>query len=149
MELELKNDIKEIIKIEKELEKYGALEKLPEKTLLDLNLALEELVTNIISYSYDDNSEHLITVTFARRGDLITVTITDDGLPFNPLDHPAPTKNNTIEELEPGGLGIHLIKKLTDSLHYSRHKNFNIVTITKKIASPQPEGGFTHGNQQQ
>lgn len=148
MELELKNDIKELVKIERALQRYGETEALPVKTLLDLNLALEELVTNIISYAYEDDSEHLIRLVLKRTGNLLTVTIIDDGIPFNPLHFPEPSGNNNINALEPGGLGIHLVKKLTDSLDYSRENNCNVITFRKRLAFGQAEGGNKLGNQQ-
>jgi len=131
--IELKNDMSEIGRMAEELEQYCDREELPMKTGLDLNLVLEELVTNIISYGYEDEDEHLIKVDITRDGDILHIKVVDDGIAFNPLEAPPPLMSENIDDLEPGGLGIHLVKKLTDEAFYSRKGDLNILTMKKTI----------------
>jgi serine/threonine-protein kinase RsbW len=131
--IKLKNDMSEIGRMAEELERYCDEGDLPPKTGLDLNLVLEELVTNIISYGYEDEEEHLITIDIDRDGDILEVEVIDDGIAFNPLEAPPPLMSDNIDELEPGGLGIHLVKKLTDEASYRRKDERNILTIKKII----------------
>lgn len=133
MLVELKNDLSEIGRLAAELELFSDQEKLPQKINLELNLILEELVTNIISYAYSDQLPHLIRVTLEREDDQLKVTIEDDGTAFNPLEVPVPRKSDNLDDLEPGGLGIHLVRELTDEAFYSHTEGRNILTLIKKI----------------
>jgi len=129
----LKNSMCEIGRLTEELERFAEGEQLPLKTGLELNLVLEEVITNIISYGYADDAEHIIKIGIKKNGSILTVTVTDDGLPFDPLEAPPPTFSDKLEELEPGGLGIHLVLKLTDDAGYERVGEFNILTLKKNI----------------
>lgn len=131
--IELKNDMNEIGRMAEELERYCDEEQLPMKTGLELNLVLEELVTNIISYGYEDEAEHLITIDIIRDEDTLNIKVVDDGAAFNPLEAPPPLMSENIDDLEPGGLGIHLVKKLTDEAVYSREGDLNILTMKKIV----------------
>jgi anti-sigma regulatory factor (Ser/Thr protein kinase) len=133
MLLILKNNINEIGRLAEEIERFGEEENLPLKTTLNLNLVLEELITNTISYGYSDSEEHLISVKFERIADSLTVTIEDDGSAFNPLEEPPPVMSDNLDDLEPGGLGIHLVRKLTDQVFYQREGGCNILKLVIKL----------------
>lgn len=99
-----------------------------------LNLALEEVVTNVMLYAYDDGQEHTFTVSASADDSLLTFTIKDDGQPFDPLtDAPEADTTSAAEQREIGGLGIHLVRSLMDSVTYQRIDNHNILTLTKKL----------------
>ncbi|MFZ4681745.1 MAG: ATP-binding protein [Terrimicrobiaceae bacterium] len=97
------------------------------------NLAIEELVTNIIKYGYDDEASHEITVHLATSADVLEIRICDDGHEFNPFDQPEPDTTLPAEERDIGGLGIHFVRNMLDSCAYVRQDGRNIVTITKKL----------------
>jgi len=63
------------------------------------------------------------------------VEVSDNGKPFNPLDHPEPDLNQPLEERPIGGLGIHLIRKFVDQLAYRRDAGRNILTLRKRAAN--------------
>src|SRR6185436_19483438 len=98
-----------------------------------VNLALDELVTNVIKYGYDDADEHRIQVTVTVDGGLLTLSMDDDGKPFNPLEAPPPDLDLPIEERPIGGLGVFIVRSLADSLAYRREQGHNILTLTKKL----------------
>lgn len=131
--IELKNDLCEIGRLSEKLEHFAEAEQLPLKTGLELNLVLEEVITNIISYGYADDAEHIIKIGIEKNGSMLTVTVTDDGVPFDPLKAPPPTFSDKLDDLEPGGLGIHLVLKLTDDAVYERVEELNILTLKKSI----------------
>jgi anti-sigma regulatory factor (Ser/Thr protein kinase) len=133
MLIELKNDLGEIGRLAAELELFCDQEELPVKTCLELNLVLEELVTNTISYGYSDHLSHLIRVDLQRQDDRVKVTIEDDGAEFNPLKAPPPHMSKNIDDLEPGGLGIHLVRELTDEAEYSREDGYNRLVLIKMV----------------
>ena len=85
---------------------------LSDKTIFEMNLALDELFTNIISYGFKDDHEHIIKIKISIEGDLLQMRVEDDGIPFNPLETKTPDFQCSVEECQIGGLGIHLIKKM-------------------------------------
>lgn len=106
---------------------------IPTNIALNLNLVLEELVTNIIFYGYDDNDEHKININLAYQDKIIRVQIEDDGKEFDPLKVPIPAIGKTIENSKIGGLGIHFVRNIMDDVNYLRLGNKNRLTLTKHI----------------
>ncbi len=101
------------------------------KQKFEINLAMDELFTNIINHGFHDEAEHQIHVTCNKEGQTVTITIRDDGVPFNPLEAPQPNLNCTFSDREIGGLGIHLIKAYIDQIEYHRDTDANVLTLTK------------------
>ena len=83
--LNLKNDLFELARIAEEIEAHGESHGWPAKWILNLNISLDELITNIVSYGYQDCEEHEIRVTLTNRGGSLMVVLEDDGIAFNPL----------------------------------------------------------------
>ena len=100
----------------------------------DLNLALDEVVTNIISYAYDDEAEHQIGIRVALDGDGVSVQVEDDGRAFNPLEAPKPDVGLDLEQRPIGGLGVHIVRSLMDALEYRREDDRNIFIMRKRTA---------------
>jgi serine/threonine-protein kinase RsbW len=94
-------------------------------------LALEELVTNCIKYGYDDEAEHIITVRVEFTPGEMSMTVEDDGHPFNPLEQAEPDTGLPIEDRPIGGLGIHMLRKMSDRMEYARIDGRNRVTLHK------------------
>ena len=107
------------------------------KTQLSLDLALEELVTNIISYGFLDDREHWIQVALDLKQGEVCLQTSDDGKPFNPLLEPPPDLEAPLEARSVGGLGIHMIRSSTDRQSYARQNDRNILTLYKRVTSRQ------------
>lgn len=101
--------------------------------ILNINLVLEELVTNIIFYGYDDNNEHVINIDLSYGNKTLKMKIEDDGREFNPLLAVEPEAVRTIENSRIGGLGIHFVRKIMDKISYKRSNNKNSLTLIKNI----------------
>jgi len=129
----LNNDISELDSLHEHLEEFGIINNLDKNVMFPINLALDELITNSISYGFHDDKEHIIQITVSLKNDELVALVEDDGIPFNPLESPEPDINVPAEERKIGGLGIHLVRKLTDGIRYARKGNKNYVTIIKKI----------------
>ncbi len=96
-------------------------------------LAIEELVTNCIKYGYDDAGEHIIVIVLSVADQALTMVVTDDGHPFDPLKVPPPDLSLDIQDRPIGGLGIYLLRELADQITYERRDNKNRLTLTKSI----------------
>jgi len=132
-EIRLNNNISEVNRAVEQVEAFGEERGLSLKIINTVNLALDELVTNIVSYGYDDEARHEIVIELLLDDEKLTVNVIDDAKAFNPLDQPEPDIDLPLEEKKIGGLGIHLIRNLLDELEYNRVGNKNVFTMKKKI----------------
>ncbi len=106
------------------------------------NLVLEEMATNIVKYGYDDLARHKIQAVLRVDGDLATIVLEDDGHAFNPLAAPPPDIGQPLAKRPIGGLGIHLARRMADSMQYRRDNGRNILTIKVRSApAPAAAGG--------
>jgi anti-sigma regulatory factor (Ser/Thr protein kinase) len=133
LSFELRNSLSELATLCERMEGVGQSLGLSRRCLFEVNLALDELFTNIISYGFQDQSEHLIRVHLSADGDVLTVVIEDDGVAFNPLERIPPDLPCTIDECKVGGLGIHLVRNLMDAVAYERRGGTNVLTLKKTI----------------
>lgn len=129
--IELVNDLCELERLEQKFQNLLTTEKIDKKTLFYLNLIGDELITNIISYGYEDEHEHIILLNIVITDTHWTLEIRDDGRPFNPLRHDNQLEHITIEEMPIGGLGIHFVKQIMDEISYERNESFNIIKLKK------------------
>ena len=97
------------------------------------NLVLEETVTNCIKYGYNDTQEHVIEITLRFSDDSMVISILDDGQPFDPLAAPEPDLHIKPEERPIGGLGIYLLRQMSDRMEYRRDGDKNRLTIWKTM----------------
>jgi len=134
MSLKLRNSLSELNMLSQKLEEFAESLSLSPRTLFEIRLALEELLTNIISYGYTDNADHWIRIAIMHEDGILTVRVADDGIPFDPLSIEEPDCQCPIEQRKIGKLGIHLVKRFTDGMVYERRGNQNILTLRKKVA---------------
>jgi len=132
---ELKNDQSELDRLCEACEELGKSIGLSDKSVFEINLALDELFTNIISYGFKDQKEHSIKIDISVDDNQLHMRIEDDGIPFNPLAVKPPDFQCSIEECQIGGLGIHLIKKLMDDFQYQRVGDKNVIKLKRKIVA--------------
>jgi anti-sigma regulatory factor (Ser/Thr protein kinase) len=131
--LELQNQLSELDRLQRTFEEFGQRHGLPARLLSGMNLALEEIVTNIISYGFADTAAHTIRVgIFLEQGELRAV-VEDDGKAFNPLVVLRPDTEQPLEQRPVGGLGIHLVRTLMDDIVYERQEHRNVLVLKKKV----------------
>jgi serine/threonine-protein kinase RsbW len=104
------------------------------KALYLVPLAIEEIVTNCIHYGYDDAGEHTIVITLSVADQTLTLTVEDDGHEFDPMARETPDLTAPVEERPIGGLGIHLLRNLSDGMAYERRDGMNRLTLTKRLS---------------
>jgi anti-sigma regulatory factor (Ser/Thr protein kinase) len=107
--------------------------KLPDKIRHALDLALDEVLNNIINYGYDDKNKHDIKIEINVSKYHIILKIEDDGQRFNPLEVPGADTKSSLEERPIGGLGIHLVRNMMDDVHYKYENNINCITMKKTL----------------
>ena len=112
------NRLEEIAGVTERIEAFGAMHGLPAEDLFKLTLTLDEVVTNIISYAYDDANEHQIEIRMDLDGTTAAVRVEDDGRAYNPLEAPKPALGAGIEDRPIGGLGVHMVRSMMDELEY-------------------------------
>ena len=103
------------------------------------NLTVEEMGTNIIKYGYDDTAVHEILLSLKLLPTSLLVVLEDDGHEFNPLNWPDPQVNLPPEQRSPGGLGVHLVRKLAEEMTYVRSTGRNRLTV-KIRSNPSGKG---------
>ncbi len=108
------------------------------------NLAVEELVTNCIKYGYEDAGDHVIDIKLQISGTELALTVTDDGRPFNPLELPEPDIHLPIQDRPIGGLGIYLLRRMSDQMDYVRAAGRNSVTLRKSMSNSPIRPGTRH-----
>lgn len=133
MKLLLKNEIAELAKLAEGLEAFGRAHGIPDRTIQELNLALDELVTNTITHGFTSPGDHRLELEVVCDGSGIDVTLSDDGDPFNPFDAPDPDLEASLEERPIGGLGVFLVKQLMDEMRYAYEDGRNRVRLRKNL----------------
>ena len=116
--VQITNQRNQIDTVRKLFDDYSKENKLTEKTSHDIQMALDELLTNIVSYGYEDTDERWIDVHFGIDDSALTVEIIDDSKPYNILERDDPDLSLSMEDKPIGGLGVFLIKKLMSSVDY-------------------------------
>lgn len=129
----LSSSLSELDRLSDQLTAIGAAWSLEGKTILQINLALDEVFTNVVNYGIEDEPGQSVRFSFYHRGDSIEIVVCDNGRAFDPTRAAAPDLNLPLDEQPIGGLGIFLIRQYTDSISYKRDGDRNILTLTKKI----------------
>ncbi len=131
----LKNDLAELPVLRQHVKNFGQMTGLSDSCLFEINLCLDELFTNIVSYGFDDDRHHLIQFTLQLDKDMLILDVEDGGIPFNPLTNKESHLPIDPKNIKIGGLGIHIVKKLTNDICYQRNRGKNHLTLRKSVES--------------
>ena len=135
LEMVVQNRLPEIERFKKSFNTFSEQYDIPTPVRRKMNVVFDELLNNIITYAYRDEDEHSIEIKVELSGDRLTVSITDDGIPFNPFGVETPDTKLSLEERKTGGLGIHLVRKVMDKVSYQRRIDKNVITLVKDMAT--------------
>ena len=130
----LRNSLSELDRLREQLALAGQQWKLSNKTVLEVNLVLDELFTNIVSYGFDDTLDHSIVISMAYDGERMQITMTDDGHAFDINQADNPELDISPDQKDVGGLGIFLVRQYVDDISYKRDNGKNIIKLTKIIS---------------
>jgi serine/threonine-protein kinase RsbW len=123
----IKNELSELAGLNAGIAEFLIAHGVPRRASYAVNLAIDELVVNVIRYAYVDEETHLIDIGLEIEGDQIILHIVDDGRPFDPRKGPALDEH--AEEREVGGLGLILVLDMVDALKYRREDDKNCVEV--------------------
>ena len=123
--LDLEVNLEEMVRVRAFALSVAAEAGLNERQGHDLHLVCEEAVANIVNYS----GATRMSLKAWQENNSLYMSFTDDGIPFDPTQYPTPDFSIPVKERRIGGLGIHYIRKLTDSMTYSREDGKNVLTI--------------------
>jgi serine/threonine-protein kinase RsbW len=123
----------ELARVRAAVDRFAAANQLSLDEAADLHVALDEILTNIIKYGYTDDRPHEICVQLGVERGMLVVTIEDDGRAFDPLMLPEPDVNISLRQRQPGGLGIHFVRKLMTEVKYNRSANINRLVLKREL----------------
>lgn len=127
------NELNQLILLEDFLGKVAAEHNLNGQLLMNLKLAMEEAVTNVILYAYPGEKNKDISISLSYNDKELRIVITDSGIAFDPMNKPDPDLSLPPDERPIGGLGIYLVKQLMTDVTYHRSGDKNILTMVKHI----------------
>ena len=130
----LENRLDELQRFITTLTEFARVGNLPEEVSFSIQLAIDELFTNIVSYGYDDDDSHQVEIKMAIQSNELRVDLIDDAKEFDPL-HEAdqPDLDASLEDRRIGGVGIHLVKTMMDEVSYKYEDSKNHLTLVKKF----------------
>ena len=135
VDLSIRNEVADLAIVRTALDRIGEDLEIPGKALMQLQVVLDEVLSNIVKYAWPAGGGHELHLRISVHDDRIKVVIVDDGAPFDPRAHvprepPAPGSRR-----QPGGVGIKMVKQLVDNFDYARIDGRNQVTLTKRYAA--------------
>jgi serine/threonine-protein kinase RsbW len=131
-EIRIDNNLSEISRVADMVDGFAARHQFADAVIFALNVALDEILNNIISYGYEDTGHHEILVRIALGRGNVEAIVEDDGKPFDPLAAPAP--DLTGKDRKPGGVGLHFVRNLMDEVTYTRRDGINHLRMMKRLA---------------
>ena len=129
--LTMTNDIVEIPRLHRFMQVVSTQADLDHTLAMNLNLALEEAVSNVILYAYPKDTVGQVEIQAVVWKDRIDFTVSDSGAPFDPTAASDPDLLADVKDRPVGGLGIYLVKRIMDAVYYTRKGGKNILSMTK------------------
>jgi len=129
--LSLSNDLTEIPRVIVAFESFCSRHGIAEAAVQGVNVALDEILTNVVSYAFQDGAAHEICVELDAHEQRLVINVKDDGRPFDPLKTATPDLSGKIEDRAVGGLGIHFVRSIMDDVRYRRVDGWNVISLEK------------------
>jgi serine/threonine-protein kinase RsbW len=133
MTIDLINKLSELDRLNDAIESFCSTNQIPDAIAFKVNLAIEEIVTNIIKYGYEGSEDGNIHIDLQKNVNSIFIQVADSAKEFDPLQREDPDTTLSLNERKIGGLGIFFAKELMDTMDYDRKADRNILTMTKSL----------------
>ena len=111
------------------VEEFGDARGLPEPTVFVINLALDELITNCVMHGFTGVGDPHIDISLRVESNHLSLTVKDNGAPFDPTADTNPDLASALEDRPVGGLGLHLVKSFANRIHYEYVDGQNCLTL--------------------
>ena len=131
--LTLSNDVQEIPQLNAFVDEVCESNGLDPMATMEMNLALEEAVVNVMTYAYPEGTKGYVDISAQSDNRNLKFTISDSGKPFDPTTKEEVDTSLPAEQREIGGLGIFLVRKMMDSIKYEYRDGHNVLTLKKKL----------------
>ena len=131
--IRLSNDVQEIPLLNAFVDEICEFNGLDEMTTMQMNLAIEEAVVNVMNYAYPEGTEGTVCIDAQVSDGVLQFVISDSGAPFDPTARAEVDTTLSAEERGIGGLGIHIVRQIMDSIDYKRVDGRNVLTLGKKL----------------
>ena len=132
-EISIKNRMEELARVNLFIEEICEELGLDMELQMNLNLVIEEMVVNVISYAYPEGTEANIELKAESNGKELTFVLSDRGREFDPTLSESPDMNVNPAERELGGMGIYIVKNIMNEVTYQRLEGKNLLTMKKDI----------------
>ena len=140
-QLTLPNDVQETPRVGTFVEEVCECLGFDDQTTMKINLAIEEAVVNVMSYAYPEGERGEVRLSAEANDERLKFVVSDDGRPFDPTIHGQVNISQLAEERCIGGLGIHLMRSIMDSINYERVNGQNVFTLRKKLPNRTTKRG--------
>lgn len=132
-QITLPNDVQEVPQLNVFVDEVCEQADFDMSTTLKLNLAIEEAVVNVMNYAYPAGEKGDVDIEAMINDEYLVFVISDSGTPFDPTAKAEVDTTLSAEERGIGGLGIHLIRQIMDTINYERVDGKNVLTLRKKL----------------
>ena len=129
----LPNDTQEVPRLNAFVEEVCQSVGFDEMVTMQVKVAVEEAVVNVMKYAYPPGQHGDVTIEAASNDVRLKFTIIDSGKPFDPTVHAEVDTTLSAKQRNIGGLGIHIMRQNMDSINYERMDNLNVLTLRKKV----------------
>ena len=129
----LQNEVAEISKLAIFIDELGEEFGLSPDLVFNLNLVLEEAVSNVILYAYPKEEHQTISLIVKKKENQLIFVLTDSGKEFDPTQAPDADITLSAEDRPIGGLGIFLIRQIMNTVEYQRIDGKNVLTLGKEL----------------
>lgn len=138
-EIVVTNRLASLTQVSRALDDLAARHRLAPAAVADMHVALDEVLTNVITHGYPAGVTGRIRIRLSLGSDILQAEIEDDGVPFNPLAAPPPVLGGPLNERPVGGLGIHFVRRLMTEVRYALVDNHNRLVLRKRVAGTPEE----------
>jgi|SRR6187551_3407101 len=131
-ELVIRNEIPQLALLSAAIDRIGREHALAQKPLVQLQVTLDEIVSNVIKYAWPEGGSHEIRIRITVDAGKVKVDVADDGVSFDPRNAAPPGPPPLGQRRRPGGVGLHMVRQLMDAFEYTRIDGWNHSTLTKQ-----------------
>ncbi len=129
----VKNELSEITTVQERFREFAKAHGFSKDLERKMDMIFDELLSNVIFYAFSEGGDHEIEITAKQIRNRLTVTISDDGVPFNPLLKDPPDTSLAAKDHTIGGLGFLLVRKMADDILYQRRIDKNVLTLIMHV----------------